>query len=241
MNRFKPVIRTGIAVGVAGFVYALLIRPWQLRRESTKAEAGRALPGDNLVSEPKCGYTQAITIRASVSEVWPWLVQIGYKRAGWYSHDFLHRLVGIAGSVGDERGSAKRIIPALQNLKVGDVVDIAPGMSYVVADIEPERLLILQSRVDTNTWQSVPNSELLPETYFISSWVWLLEPIDEKRTRLIVRVRSDYNLGLLSTLIMSMANELGRLVMQPKTLRILKQRAETFRHAVRQGQSVPVA
>lgn len=226
MNTLKTVIRTGIAVGVAGAVYALLTRPWQLRRGATHAEIQRTLPGDDLVPDPKCGYTQAITIRASVSEVWPWLVQIGYKRAGWYSHDFLHRLTGIAGSVGDERGSAKRIIPELQDLKVGDVVEIAPEMGYVVAGIEPERVLILHSSVDTGTWESVSNSEPLPEKYYISSWVWLLEEIDEKRTRLIVRVRSDYDPGPLSTLVMGIANEVGRLMMQPKTLRVLKQRAE---------------
>ena len=240
MNKLKVGIGIGITVGVAGFAYALLIRPWQLSQGATDDEVRRALPGDDLVPDPKCGYTQAITIRASVAEVWPWLVQIGYKRAGWYSHDFLHRLVGIAGSVGDERGSAKRIIPELQSLKVGDVVEIAPGMGYVVASIEPAQALILHSRVDTGKWQSVPSSEPLPEKYLISSWVWLLEAIDEKRTRLIVRVRSDYNPGLLNTLIMGIANELGRLVMQPKTLRVIKQRAETFRHAARRGQSVPV-
>ena len=219
-------IGIGMAVGVAGFVYALVIRPWQLQRGATDAEVRRSLPGDDLVPDPKRGYTQAITIRASVSEVWPWLVQIGYKRAGWYSHDFLHRLMGIAGSVDDEHGSAKRIIPELQDLKVGDVVEIAPGMGYVVAGIEPEQALILQSRVDTGKWESLSSSDPLPEKYLSSSWVWFLEEIDEKTTRLIVRVRSDYNPGLLSTLSTGIPNELGSLVMQPKTLRVLKQRAE---------------
>jgi hypothetical protein len=56
--------------------------------------------------------------------------------------------------------------------------------------------------------------------------VWLLEEIDEKTTRPIVRVRSDYNPGLLSTLSPKIPNELGSFVMQPKTLRVLKQPAE---------------
>lgn len=228
MDTFKTVIKTGIAVGVAGFVYALAIRPWQLRRDATNADVRRALPGDELVPNPKCGYTQEITINASAAEVWPWLVQIGYKRADWYSHDFLHRLVGIAGSVGDARGSAKRIIPELQDLQVGDTVDIAPGIGYIVAEIEPERVLILHGRVATDTWQSVPSSEPLPEKGYKSSWVWVLEEIDEKTTRLIVRVRSDYNPEPLTTLVMRIANEVGRLLMQPKTLRVLKQRAEIF-------------
>jgi hypothetical protein len=226
MKTRKIGIGTGITVGVAGFAYAVVIRPWQLRRGATDAEVRRSLPGDDLVPDPKCGYTQAITIKASTSDIWPWLVQIGYKRAGWYSHDFLHRLMGIAGSVDDEHRSAKRIIPELQDLTVGDVVEIAPGMGYVVAGIEPEQALILQSRVDTDKWESLSSSDPLPERYLSSSWVWFLEGIDEKTTRFIVRVRSDYSPGLLSSLSASIPNELGSLVMQPKTLRVLKQRAE---------------
>jgi hypothetical protein len=223
---FRIGIGIVIAVGVAGFVYALVIRPWHLRRGATDAEVRRSLPGDDLVPDPKCGYTQAITIKASVSEVWPWLVQIGYKRAGWYSHDFLHRLMGIAGCVDDERRSAKRIIPDLQDLKVGDLVEIAPGMGYVVAGLEPEQALILQSRLDLGKSQSFSSGDPLPEKYLSSSWVWFLEERDERTTRLIVRVRSDYSPGMLSTLSARVPNELGSLVMQPKTLRVLKQRAE---------------
>jgi hypothetical protein len=219
-------IGIGIAGGVAGSVYALVIRPWHLRRGATEAEVRRSLPGDDLVPGPKFGYTHAITINASVSEVWPWLVQIGYKRAGWYSHDWLHRIMGIAGSVDDERGSARRIIPELQDLKVGDVVEIASGMGYAVVGMEPGRALILQSRVDTDKWESLSSLDPLPEKYLSSSWVWVLEEIDDRTTRLIVRVRTDTNPGLLSTLSAGIPNELGSLVMQSKTLRTLKQRAE---------------
>jgi hypothetical protein len=134
--------------------------------------------------------------------------------------------MGIAGSVDDARRSAKRIIPELQDLKVGDVVEIAPGMGYVVAGIDPERALLLHSRVDTGTWESLSTHDPLPAKYLCSSWVWFLEGIDEKTTRLIVRVRSDTNPGLLSTISAVIPNELGSLVMQPKTLRALKQRAE---------------
>jgi len=224
-NILRSGIRIGIVVGVAGLV-AIVIRLWQSRRETTDAEVRRSLPGDDLVPAPKCGYTQAITIKAPVSEVWPWLVQIGYKRAGWYSHDFLHRLVGIAGCVDDERRSAKRIIPELQDLKVGDVLEIAPGMGYVVAGLEPEQALILHMRVDIGTWQSIASSDPLPKKYLSTSWVWSLEETDVRTTRLIVRVRSDYSPGMLSTLSSRIANELGRLVMQPKTLGVLKQRVE---------------
>ena len=132
MDILKTVIGIGLAIGVAGFVYALVILPWQLRRGATNAKIQRSLPGDDLVPSPKSGYTQAITIKAQISEVWKWLVQIGYKRAGWYTYDFLHRLVGIAGCVDDERRSAKRIIPELQDLGIGDVIEI-DGLQFKAA------------------------------------------------------------------------------------------------------------
>ena len=224
MKRAVRVVMAG-AAGLAA--YMLVIRPWHLKWGATRSEAQGPQPGDAIVERPRIETTRAITIQACAAEVWPWLVQIGYKRAGWYTHDFLHRLVGIAGCVDDERRSAKRIIPELQDLKVGDVVEIAPGMGYVVVGLEPEQALILHMRLDSGKWQALASNDPLPEKYLSSSWVWSLEETDERTTRLIVRVRSDYSPGMLSTLSTRIANELGRLVMQPKTLRVLKQRAET--------------
>jgi len=226
MELLKIVVGSGIAVGVAGLVYVFVFLPWQMRRGATNANLQRSLPGDDLVPSSKTGYTLAITIRAPKSEVWPWLVQIGYKRAGWYTYDFLHRLVGIAGCVDDERRSAVRIIQELQDLVVGDVIEVAPGMGYTVVGLESENVMILQGLWDSVTWKSLSLDASLPEKYLQSSWVWFLEKIDEKTTRLIVRVRSDHNPGFLSTLSARIPNELGRLLMQPKTLRVIKQRAE---------------
>jgi hypothetical protein len=226
MDLLKTVILIGIAVGTAGLVYVFVVLPWQLRRGATNAKLQRSLPGDDLVTSPKTGYTQAITISAPKAEVWRWLVQIGYKRAGWYTYDFLHRLAGIAGCVDDERRSAKRIIPELQDLGVGDVIEIAPGMGYAVVDLEREQALILQMILDTTRWESVSSDDPLPEKYLRSSWVWFLEEIDQKTTWLIVRVRSDHSPGILNVLSTRFPNALGRLLMQPRTLRVLKQRAE---------------
>ena len=226
MDLLKTVIWIGIAVGAAGLVYLFVVLPWQLRRGATNANLQCSLPGDDLIPSSKTGYTQAITIRAPKAEVWRWLVQIGYQRAGWYTYDFLHRLVGIAGCVDDERRSAKRIIPELQDLGVGDVIEIAPGMGYVVVGLEPEQTLILQSIWDTSKWESVSSDDPLPEKYLQSSWVWFLEEINENTTRLIVRVRSDHSPGIFSSLSTRIPNALGRLLMQPRTLRVLKQRAE---------------
>ena len=226
MDLLRTIVWIGIAAGAAGLVYVFVVLPWQLRRGATSAKVQQSLPGDDLVASPKTGYTQAITIRAPKARVWRWLVQIGYKRAGWYSYDFLHRLMGIAGCVDDDRHSANRIIPELQDLGVGDVIEIAPGMGYAVVGLEPEQTLILQSIVDTGKWESVSSDDPLPEKYLRSSWVWFFEQIDANTTRLIVRVRGDHSPGMLSILSTRLPNALGRLLMQPRTLRVLKQRAE---------------
>jgi hypothetical protein len=97
-------------------------------------------------------------------------------------HFLRHRLVGIAGCVDSERCSAKRIMPELQDLKVGDAIEIAPGMGYTVAGLEPEQALILQSILDMGKWESVSSNAPVPEKYLRSGWVWFLEEADEKTT-----------------------------------------------------------
>lgn len=220
------IIGAGIAGAAVLSAYLLVIRPWLLRWGATDADVRRPLPGDDLVPHPKMESTHAITIRASAAEVWPWLVQIGYKRAGWYSYDSIHRVLGVAGSVDDDRHSANRIIPELQNLEIGDSVEVGPEMGYAVAAIEPGRALVLQARIDMRTWRTFDLTDPTPDKYLNSSWVWFLDEVDERTTRLIVRIRQDYSPGLLNELVMRGVIEPGGFVMERKTLLGIKQRAE---------------
>lgn len=202
-----------LGIVVLGVGYAFLIRPWHLHRGSTKEEVQRSLPGDELVPNPKFVWNQAVTIHAPAAEVWPWVVQIGNQRAGWYSWDGIHRLLGVAGSVDDPRGSANRIIPELQDLEIGDEIRMMPedmGMpGYAVVAIEPDRALV--THIDDENG---------------ASWVWVLDPVDEGTTRLIARFRQSWAPGLMNGLMFWVADELGSLVMQPKTLSGIKERAE---------------
>lgn len=160
--------------GVAGIfalalaVYLPLLRPWQLRWGATDEELSRVLPGDEIVPAPSFDATRAVTVRARPEEIWPWIVQIGDRRAGFYSYDWF-----------DNRGrrSAERILPELQRLEVGDRVPISAWFYQTVHSVDPPRSMV---------WV---NSEDLPT----GTWTWVLEPLDATHTRLITRMRSSYD------------------------------------------------
>jgi hypothetical protein len=69
------------------FLVAPLLRPWHLRWGATDGEVSAPMPGDGVIDRPSFNATRAITVAAPPAEVWPWLVQIGFGRAGWYSYD----------------------------------------------------------------------------------------------------------------------------------------------------------
>ena len=86
----------GAALGAAGALaaYVFLVRPWHLKWGATDEETKMILPGDELFEHPQLNATHAITINAPVKKVWPWLVQIGQNRGGFYSYTWLENLVG---------------------------------------------------------------------------------------------------------------------------------------------------
>ena len=121
-RRFKDFIE-GIpgAALIAGCVLLRpLMRPWYSRWNATDEEVNRSLPGREFVPHPKGGYTQAITIPAPTEEVWPWVVQIGQGRGGFYSYDFLENLVGC------DIHSVERIVPQFQNFEPGEGLRLFP-------------------------------------------------------------------------------------------------------------------
>ena len=108
------------AVGVAAATYILFARPWHLRWGANAHECGMSLPGDDLIVSPDLTATRAITVRASADQVWPWIVQLGQGRGGFYSYDFLENLAGC------DIHSADHIVPGWQDVGVGDEVRLAP-------------------------------------------------------------------------------------------------------------------
>jgi hypothetical protein len=174
-----------------------------------RGENWRQLPGDELVPECRGSLTHAISIRVPRRDVWPWLVQMGAGRAGWYSYDWIDN---------GGRASADRLLPELQQVRVGDVFPAMPGVTagFVVLQYETERYLVLG-------W-------LTPAGIPVVTWAFVLEELGLKGTRLIVRARAgaDYQppFGLphwsLKTLV-----PLGHAIMQRKQLLGIAGRAES--------------
>jgi hypothetical protein len=185
-------------------VYLLLIRPTQLRWGATAEEVARSMPGDGLVSSPPFCATRAITIRGKPEEIWPWLVQIGYGRAGFYGYDLIE-------NIGSKTGirSADSILPALQHPKTGDVLPISAVASLVFGRIEPNKYLI---------WQG----EIAPSN---GSFIWALYPIDQSHTRLVSRIRLRYHWTDLR-LPLDLFTEFADPVAVPKILLGIKDRVE---------------
>ena len=116
-----------VALALLGY---LAVRPRMLCWGATREEAAEALPGDELTPKPRVQSTRAITIEATPERVWPWIVQMGIERGGFYTHDWFERLLFHARYV-EGRHSATRIHPELQELKVGDLIPYGGGATRV--------------------------------------------------------------------------------------------------------------
>lgn len=189
-----------IAAGLAGTAFSRY-RKWHLRWGATDEELAMALPGDDMCERPDFAFTRAVTIAAPPEDVWPWLVQIGFGRAGWYSYDLLDNL---------GRPSADEILPHLQHLEVGDWIPMGGKPTETTA--------LRVKGFKTNEW-------LLWE-HKGAGWVWALQRLDDRTTRLITRGRQRYSWRspmLISELVLM---EIGDFFMMRKLLLNVKSRAE---------------
>ncbi len=189
-----------VGLGLAGVVVALyvwVIKPWHLRWGATDAEVARDMPGDDLIPGAKAA-TRVITIEGTVNQVWPWLVQLGFGKAGWYSYDWIDN---------DFKPSADRIIPEYQNLQVGDKILMMPAMGFVVHSIDaPHSIVSLLEDGST-------------------SWCLGLYPIEGGGTRLVSRWRPKFEMTP-ATVLMSALAEPGTFIMEQKMLRTIRDRVE---------------
>jgi hypothetical protein len=198
-----------VIVFLAGLVVLALVvwyvyRPWALSWGATDEEVARAMPGDELVLDPSFCATRAVTIDAPPEQIWPWIVQMGYQQAGFYSYDRLDN---------DGIPSAEQILPEYQDLEVGDLMPLSRSAHARVRVLEADRAMVLVFEVE-GTWEG-------------ATWVWGLYPLGASRTRLVSRLRVDAE-SMRSRVFL----DLGEIVMMRKCMLGIKRRAEAQHSAV---------
>lgn len=178
----------------------LAVRPWHLHWGATGEEFSQSMPGDL----EHIGWTRAITIEAAPDEIWPWLVQWGQGRGGWYSYDWLENLFGF------DIHTADRILPEYQGLKIGDPICMSSSFC-------PSHVTVLE-RNQWLSWQALDDSGDPVWTYTFG-----LVLVDDAHTRLIVR-ESFNNTFMPPAAIVAL--EIPDAVMELKALNTVKERAE---------------
>jgi hypothetical protein len=227
MKRIVWLVFGAIVTAVA--VYQLAFKPWQRQWQAGADESAGSLPGDDLVPNPQFHQTMALTVDATPAQIWPWLLQMGYGRAGWYSYDAIDML----------GNSSREIRPDLQDLHVGQMVPFAPGgLAFRVEVVEPERALVLCGDSELIAQQQHPAAEeegpglkmvgLLSDanmSAFKMSWAFLLQPTGDGRTRLLERFRTTTTPGP-GQMIVSPIIDVGHFLMTRKQMLGIKERAE---------------
>jgi len=238
-------VLVGATLAAAGWAAYSNARRWWETWGVDPAEAARDLPGDDLVEAPTVVDTRGLTIDAPPEAVWPWLVQMGFGRAGWYSYDRL-----------DMRGaSAERIVPEWQDLEVGGILPTHPGGGFEVRALEPGRSLV--AYVDSaiaERWKEqaqaadgkagaqdagIPAGLAVSGGFldtsmprqFAVSWAFVVEPAAGGGTRLIERIRSRFDGPTKGSRLMLPALGFGVFLMTQRHMMGIRKRAEAHSRA----------
>jgi hypothetical protein len=214
----RPIMTAG---ALLPWIYLLIVRPWHMNWGAKDEEVRKRFPGDELVPHPTLESTRAITVRASATEVWRWLIQLGQDRGGFYSYDRLENLAGA------DIHNMERIVPEMQHLKVGDFVPMAPiewGVpmgGFTVVTIEPERAIVWRQG-----WPEDVESMSFTEAHERGTWAFVLEEDDEGTTRLLLRERSGRKPRMRDVIFNYLFIERQHFIMERRMLKGIKERAE---------------
>ena len=236
------------AVAAIVATYAFVVRPKVRAWGADPLEAELPLPGDGLIPDPSATETRGITIEAPPSAVWPWLVQMGFERAGWYSYDQL-----------DNKGtSSGEILPDFQHIKQGEIMPTHPGGGFRVEIVEPEKALVLfidtelvgaqaaKAEMEGKTELPTPGLKAtgafgrtaFPD--FAASWAFYLRPTDDGKTRLIERFRARTPGQGPATAVFGEIMGTGIVLMTRKQMLGIKQRVEQGGAAPTESEPEPV-
>ncbi len=198
--RLRKALLAVFVTGVVAVVFVYLVyRPWALNWGASREEIAMTLPGDSILSDPTFNATRAVTIDATPAEIWPWIVQMGYLRAGFYSYDKLDN---------DGIPSANRLIFEFQHLEIGDSIPLTSHDHVTVTVLEPGSEMLWEYAGD--------------DTTTVFTWAWGLYPRNDRQTRLVTRLR--YR---ASNIYSQVVLDLFEILMMRKCMLGIKQRAES--------------
>lgn len=209
------------ALAAAPIAWATWLGPSVRAWGAQPGETARPLPGDEIVPDPEIFHTRAISIGAPPAAVWPWLAQLGQGRGGLYSYDRLENALGC------DIHSVDRIVPELQDLRVGDIVSMRKGdmPAFLVQAVDPGRSIVLVAR-DPATGGPAHADPAVPMSVD-ESWAIVLEPDGDGGSRLLARSRRRTRGATMDRLLWS-AVEAASLPMERRMLIGIRDRAEAW-------------
>ncbi len=208
IKKLMPIVC--VVVGILALSYFVFIRSRLLRLGATAEEVSLPMPGDQLVLSPNMKYMQAVTIDAPRDIVWKYLIQVGYKRGGWYNLDFINRMTA-EDYFYENNKSAERIIPELQNLSEGDKIYLNPQLGMDVSMLKTNEVMLLTgSEYDK----------------YVASWVYKLDKVDEDTTRMLVRWNSNTGSNLFLKIVNLVIMEPASSIQQAFMFKGMKRRVE---------------
>lgn len=198
----EPVIITAGLFIIFALLYFLVFRQWQLTWGARPHELAMAFPGDDIVDSPSFNATRGITVNSPPKNIYPWIVQMGLGRAGWYSYDLLDNL---------GRKSKEEILPELQHVQPGDLIPMSPDgkQGLYVKEFEKDKWMLWHDQIGD------------------SSWAWMILPDGSDRSRLLTRVRMKYQ-WLSPSILFSLIVEFFDFPMMRKCMLGIKSRAESI-------------
>lgn len=223
----------GIAIMIACY-FTIFLKPWRDRWGMTKDQLDREFPGDHIVPDPRSEFTHGIDIDAPADFVWPWIVQMGKDRGGFYSYELLENLVGLKIYNSDE------ILTEYQRTKVGDMIPFGPETAYPLVICEPGSAMVIENHDDLDARKSYDPEQGHPDNFLHLTWLWFIEPVGNRRSRFISRNRLNYKSSLKNRMTIGLLAEPIVFAMDRKMCLGIKKRAEQyFRASHRKKAPVP--
>lgn len=243
----KPIV-FGATIGAVGTAAVIGLRQWWRTWGVVPEEASMPFPGDDIVSDGETLLTRGITIDGPPESVWPWLAQMGYGRAGWYSYDQLD-MIG---------KSSDAILPEYQSIAVGDILPTHPAGGFEVKVVDPEHALVVYldsalverqaaatgaPPISVGGTPGLAASGRFLETAsppdFAVSWAFVLEATGDGQTRLIERIRGRFGPDTVGSKALMPFMGFGVFVMMQKQMLGIRDRVERTT-ATTQSETRPV-